>query len=417
VKLCDRYPEIIWLSEKTHVTPEGIKSSTDDKISVKMFGESHVEFDKTVVSVFCLFWVLKNDRASFTQCQRPDVALSEKSWEALKEYVLKVCPKEEDVEALMVFTVLNDLGKVVKVVEYVAARTGVEQLDHDKILWMGLNTMPGIFPSYARLPQQFKKWLLEGLAAQFNFAQFVQGESVPASLTGLKGVSKEALDLFNMHALFDMAGAAGQFNWHGSLVITEPTYNDCFMTIAAIETLKDGASVKQVYDTYLHKRAVSLGFDIRFPTQRALTRICCLLRLHTRQEADKVRKAYENLPADTWTLLRRELNTTGIQDGTAILLYYAPALMVNVNAARKAELQSSEALFVEAIEAGLKIMAGCFIAARKHVEENHITNPVFTADINDVAGKVRVTKNWNSMEFYVTAVGEDGIIRAKIAEH
>ena len=55
----------------------------------------------------------------------------------MKDYVFRVCPTPSDVEALVVFTVLNDLGKVEKVVEYVAARTGIEEVDHDKILWMG----------------------------------------------------------------------------------------------------------------------------------------------------------------------------------------------------------------------------------------------------------------------------------------
>ena len=39
----------------------------------------------------------------------------------------------------------------------------------------GLKTLPKIFPSYAKLEEKYKKWLLEGLGAQFNFAQLVQG--------------------------------------------------------------------------------------------------------------------------------------------------------------------------------------------------------------------------------------------------
>ncbi len=43
------YPEIVWLTSKTNVTPEGIVSSKDQKLSVQMFGELHIEFDKVVV--------------------------------------------------------------------------------------------------------------------------------------------------------------------------------------------------------------------------------------------------------------------------------------------------------------------------------------------------------------------------------
>jgi hypothetical protein len=43
--LCARYPEIVWLTSKTNVTPEGIVSK-DQKISQQLFGETHIEFDK-----------------------------------------------------------------------------------------------------------------------------------------------------------------------------------------------------------------------------------------------------------------------------------------------------------------------------------------------------------------------------------
>ncbi len=43
----------------------------------------------------------------------------------------------EGLETLIVFTVLNDLGKVESVVEYVRSKTGVDEVDHDKILMMG----------------------------------------------------------------------------------------------------------------------------------------------------------------------------------------------------------------------------------------------------------------------------------------
>ena len=36
------------------------------------------------------------------------------------------------------------------------------------------------------LEKRYCEWLLEGLGAQFNFAQLVQAESVPAGLSGVK---------------------------------------------------------------------------------------------------------------------------------------------------------------------------------------------------------------------------------------
>jgi hypothetical protein len=44
-----------------------------------------------------------------------------------------------------------------------------------------------------------------------------------------------SLDMFNLHALFDMAGAAGHVMFNGSLVLTDPTYHDVFLIIKSIE--------------------------------------------------------------------------------------------------------------------------------------------------------------------------------------
>lgn len=56
------------------------------------------------------------------------------------------------------------------------------------------------------LSEKHKSCLLKGLSAQFNFAQLVQAENVPGNLIRLSGLDKESVDLFNLHALFDMAG-------------------------------------------------------------------------------------------------------------------------------------------------------------------------------------------------------------------
>ena len=179
-------------------------------------------------------WVLDRDYDSFTGCQGPAVKITKQSFDALHEYVVniltcedaikatkqnfvdrkeknrthllslfilickaelieprteaewKALTYEEAAEALIVSTVLNDLGKVESVVQRVRARTGIEEVDHDKILLMGLSTHPAEFPSFQRLGKSHRKWLIEGLKAQFNFAQLVQAENLPGNLTGIQ---------------------------------------------------------------------------------------------------------------------------------------------------------------------------------------------------------------------------------------
>lgn len=63
-----------------------------------------------------------------------------------------------------------------------------------------------MFKSYQALSEDNKQALLKGLGAQFNFAQLVQAENLPGNLIGLRGLDPKSVDLFNLHALFDMAG-------------------------------------------------------------------------------------------------------------------------------------------------------------------------------------------------------------------
>lgn len=63
--------------------------------------------------------------------------MKKESFDELKRYVEGICDTPDKIEALVVFTVLNDLGKVESVVQLVRSKTAVEEVDHDKILWMG----------------------------------------------------------------------------------------------------------------------------------------------------------------------------------------------------------------------------------------------------------------------------------------
>jgi len=414
--LCERYPELKWLTGKTHVTPEGIIEDRDKPLSVQLFGEKHIEFDKTLVSIFCLFWLLEGEYDSFVECQQREARLSKESFSNLKKYVEDILIEvgkeigkgiSEGIEALIVFTVLNDLGKVESVVQWVRSKTAIEEVDHDKILEMGLRENPGEFPSYNKLHERIKKWLLEGLQAQFNFAQFVQAENVPNNLKGLAGVSNKALGLFNLHALFDMAGAAGHIKYNGSLTLTDATYKDVMLCVDSTNLVaSQKASVVYVYDNYLHERGKSLGLDVRRETERSLLRICCLLRYHTKDQAKAVISAYEKLDVHDWHILRQELCTTGIDDGQAILLYYAPALFLNCQSAMS---KPGEPPNAEAIRIGMNAMLECFKCARGHIK-NRPGNGHFTADIAEIANIAKDPKKLSKVVCSISAIGEDGKI-------
>jgi len=364
---------------------------------------------------FVFFWLYNGDYISFTACQNPQIKLTKKSFDILKEYVFdKSLKNEKDLmEALIVFTVINDLGKVKSVVNQVKSKTHVEELDHDKILSSALKLSPDLFQSFHKLKDDLKKNLIIGLEAQFNFAQFVQGENLPANLAGLQKLGslgeQAALvaTLFNLHALFDMAGAAAMFSLNGSLVLTEETYHDIMFAIQSVESVINGSSVTEVYCNYMNARGKSLKIIPQNSENRAILRLCCMSRYHEEQEAKTILDSIQNLPSDTWNRLIEELDYVDNNNRTSIVLYYAPALLCNVQRAIKSKpdyhISPSEGMVI-----ALKSMDVCFTIARSLIQNKRVSSPIFTANINSVAFLANdPSKLKDNLSYEIEEVGED----------
>lgn len=72
-KAMEKYPELLWLTGDVNATPEGANAK-DDK---------YKEYNRTMLSIELLKWVISGDYERFTECQQPR-RLSRKS---LKKYV------------------------------------------------------------------------------------------------------------------------------------------------------------------------------------------------------------------------------------------------------------------------------------------------------------------------------------------
>jgi len=373
------YPEMAMLTGAVDATPESsINTESSQTIGQKLFPKllkkDLIEFERTAVGILCLLWGLSGDYESFTACQKRD-KLSRSSFARLHEYTKKLLPDKESVEAMITYTVINDLGKIKSVVEKIKMEkafnygkiaisfdtalwsiieyayrntmakiedivntvkqaVGESDVDHDKVLVNGLQICSGkIAPSFQRLEAEAKESILNGLRAEFNIAQFIQGECPARSLQGLSGTDANSLQFYLLHALYDIAGAAGHNVQNGSAVMTESTYNGFEYAIGSIEKLSSGLSFDEVYDDYLNKRATDLGLDISNPTDRAVTRLCCMLRYYSQEKAELVKNVFARLHPNIQVILNHELNINGTNDGYATLLYYSPALLANLIAA------------------------------------------------------------------------------------
>jgi len=343
--------------------------------------------------------------------------LKPESFAQLRKVVFdKLKNSNELIEALLVFTVLNDLGKVGTIINNVRTITKTDELDHDKILYTALKISPSLFPSYQRLSLALQDKLVKGLEAQFNFAQLVQGENVPGSLAGLKCLENEdplTVDLFNLHALFDIAGAAGHLNAFGSVTLQEDTFHDVELCFTAVETAIRGASLEDVYNHYLAARGKSLHLDPSKPSERAVLRLVCMSRFHDAKEAEPLVEACKKLgyeQPEIWVYLRDELNFSGTIEGVepTILIYYGPALLTNVLKAVK----QSKGNLVEGFVTALKAMNECFDMVRQAVKRRR-KQKVVTVNIGSIALKGTTPEKLFESEFVLTPVGEDFMIAPK----
>jgi len=150
-----RHEEMGWLTGDVESTPEKSVGLTQATIAEEIYPNKAkaelIEFDRTAVGILALHWVLKGDYKSFTDCQSGANKLSKGSFDALRAYTQDILKTDADFDAMETFMVINDLGKITEVVETVAKRTGLRDVDHDKVLLVGLENHHDISPSFERL--------------------------------------------------------------------------------------------------------------------------------------------------------------------------------------------------------------------------------------------------------------------------
>lgn len=339
-----------------------------------MFGTQHTEFDRTLVGIESLKWVLNGDYDKFTGCQKDSVKLTPENFDHLRTYTQNVLQTPEDIDAMIGYTVINDLGKIKSVVSNIQEKTGIKSVDHDDVLLYALKHTPEEVPTFKRLSNDKQDTIIKSLEPQFNIGQFLQAENLPANLSGLKNLDSRAMDYYLVHAVYDIAGAAGHVNPKGSLVMANPLYEGFKQGINAMKGLARGESEVDVYNGFIKSKAKAIDLQFKTPQDKAIAKLAVLSRAGTPEEGQTVKQAFNQLSQENREVLTSNLNKTGIDDrGT--LLYYAPAFIQNLKGASKEEP-------VAVLSKGFSILADIY---KKADEITDKTQGVFTVLISDVA--------------------------------
>lgn len=402
------YPEITRLTEAVRGGPESQKVDNEHSPSKRLFGTQHIEFDRTAVGILAVKWTLANDYEQFVTGQPESLRLKKESFDALRRSTLSLVERKQ-LNALVTMLAFNDLGKVIAFCDEVEKRKNSQDTSYDTVLLAALHKYSDLVPSFKKLRVSDQEMILKGMSAQFHLGQFVQSENLPASLKGLRNLCQNELDFHNLHTLFDVSGARGHVCSQGSLVLTEPAYQSFTMAFKALSTIPSSSnnqSLVDAYDHYLALRTAQLkSGSIDTLEDRAIARLAFMMRVDNPAQFNEVKTAFAQLPDTVKKMFIDELNMTGVEDH-GILLYNAPAVLVNAKTAFKQNAQ-------EGLIVAFSYLSELFTIARSQMPAT-IKSGVYVVDCTALASTIKTPAELKNCRMELEAVGNGTRVVLKI---
>lgn len=355
--------------------------------SAESLGKQDDEYKRTLRCLLSLKWVLMDDYEALTVDQAAPIKLTMAQFKDLQEYTKQHLSTAQARDAMFVFLLINDFGKIEEVGSQVREVLGITSHDHDAILAALLKHYKkfiSFVPVFDKLSALYREKMIRTQAADLNFGQFLQAENLAANLIPARRLALSDLHFFLVHSIFDIAGAAGAGPKRGSIVLIRPAYESMNLARKAlVEGISEGWEPLQIYNNYIKDQGNRLGVSLDLARHGALLPVSkenyALLRLGLMTRAGKaddiklLSKILQSLEEGQKIVLLDELNKNGIYD-SGILIYYGPALLLN-----------SKNNFGEAgLEKALILMQKIFTKARASLASDKRTG-VVTVNVQPLA--------------------------------
>ncbi|MDX1900768.1 MAG: hypothetical protein SFW66_02030, partial [Gammaproteobacteria bacterium] len=331
-------PEAQYLKGTATVSAEGIAENAAKELhGFKMADEEMRAFS----GLLRFKDVIKGDEVSyqnFIECQKdarpPRPVLSYQSFQEMGQYVRDKLTTPEDCAAAIWSVLCNDLGKVHEIVYAYKALYPDSSMGHDAILAKLLNEKPELFPAFAALPAEQRRKIIAGYASGCDISQFEQLELPIVSLEALKILDKQSLDMYILHSIFDVSGAAAHFKSNGSLTMHQQTWDFFNATQKCLGELAN-VSIETAYLNYLNYRGTCIGIENNSEEATALIRIAGMARLATPEQGKMLKKVWNRLTLAMRNVLTKELNVHGGTGSRAIFVGYGVAILLNPQGAKQ----------------------------------------------------------------------------------
>jgi hypothetical protein len=306
--------------------------------SYTLFGTNYDEVNRTLVGVLALRWLHNGQYGTFVRNQPEAVRLTRDSFDWMREVFFSRLATAQDLDALVMSMVVNDLGKDPQLASDYRINTGqnISNLNHDMILLKAVKV--GLVPCLNRLSQDHRADIIKGmeLGAEFNFGQLAQSENVPACLAGLIDMRNHprAFDLRFMEQLLDVAGASGHMDWTCAKKLIQPIF-EAYRAVrdVCMAIISERYGLREGYDIILVRRAKLLhdqGFrqlNVTAKADRALMRLLCMGGVSDLDTAHLYNEAWESLDGSLKSALVYSLNVEGSISEPAVQPTYMPALL------------------------------------------------------------------------------------------
>ena len=332
-----------------------------------LFQEDYAEVNRTIVGMLALKWLVSGDYDAFTGQQFPAAKLRRESFDQLRELFMSGLETEDDVYALLVATVVNDLGKDPEMPEKAAQflQEYPPNPNHDMVVYIAAKhgMLPLINESEGTASH---RRLMQGLlfGSEVNIAQLAQAESAPGTLKHVKEImagQEHAFTLKFMELILDVAGADGHHDARCAKPMIEPVFQGYMVARQALMNIvQEKCSARGGYDQVLSHRGRLLATDgftvlsVQDPYERALLRLMTMGRTTTKEQASWFDQAFRSLAYKVRRALSDGLNVDGIDDGVAIVPYYMPALFSET---LKTTSKSSKDVKVAALASLMRFLA------------------------------------------------------------
>ncbi|EXJ89003.1 hypothetical protein A1O3_02067 [Capronia epimyces CBS 606.96] len=303
-----------------------------------LYGINYDEINRTLVGILALRWIHNDDYERFTSGQQAEYRLTKESFEWLRQLFTDGLQCQEDLFALVLSMVINDLGKDPNLEEdyFHTTRHRLRSKNHDSLLLEAAKA--GMIPALDYLSPEKREEVMLGLdlGSDLNAGQLAQAESVPVNLEGLLDMRghEHAFELKFMEQILDVSGAAGHIDSTGARNMIEPVFQ-AFKTVheVSLDIIAGRSNLREGYDKVLTKRGNMLsikGFrrlSVSDKEDRALLRLLTMGRTADLEQAELFSKAFQALDKRNKEQLVAGLNVDGNVDETAVLPYYMPAII------------------------------------------------------------------------------------------